>query len=217
MREDKVCWWYWKLQHSILLWSFRGSWELGFPSKITWRTRVPHEVAFQSHYKASLENWELGFPWKIYGGQGFHVRSQFLFNSCIEVDSDSGKSSQEDNYCERLMLYLQWKWRNSKTSFASLIGCNWTMGTCFLYGARWVMPKTVINLLVCWQGNAIWVLRVKSGKLLHSLGVSFFDNWIVGGGWIWTLDVSIENIKRCQPVKLKALGFLGVSLVYFMH
>jgi hypothetical protein len=37
------------------------------------------------------------------------------------------------------------------------------------------------------------------------VGILFYDNSIVGGGEIWTLDVSVGNIRNCQ-LSYKALG-----------
>uniref|UniRef100_A0A2N9J9J5 Reverse transcriptase zinc-binding domain-containing protein n=1 Tax=Fagus sylvatica TaxID=28930 RepID=A0A2N9J9J5_FAGSY len=98
--------------------------EDNFPWKCVWRAKVPPRVAFFTWTAA------LG---KILTTDNLRKRRVIILDWCCMCKS-SGEST------DHLLLHCSVAWE------------LWSM-VCILFGTLWVMPRSVVDLLTCWQGS----------------------------------------------------------------
>ena len=122
--------------------------------------------AIRSYYQVLTKSFNRSFPWKIVWKSKVPSRvALFVWTATLE------NILTIDNIRKRQILILDWCCmckRNGKSVDHLLIHCSiafdlWSM-VFTLIGIHWVMPKTVVELLACWQGkfgrhrnSAIWM------------------------------------------------------------
>ena len=125
--EDKMCWTLAKskgFEVSSYYWALLGVCTQSFPRRSIWKQKVPSRVAF--------------FVWTVALGTILTI----------------------DNLCKKKALILDWCYMcksNGESVDHLLLHCPivyelWSM-VFILFGIHWAMPKIVVELLACWQGN----------------------------------------------------------------
>ena len=79
-----------------------------------------------------------------------------------------------------------------------------------------VKPCNFVENIACVSREPFKLfLAVPCTNILENLciRVFYFDNFIIGGGEIWTLTISFGNSKRCQPIELQA-SWLCIKVFY---
>ena len=90
-----------------------------------------------------------------------HLEAKGSLRSCILcLDCRLGTILTINNLCKKKVLILDWCYMcksNGESVDHLLLYCPivyglWSM-VFTLFGIHWAMPKTVVELLACWQGN----------------------------------------------------------------
>ena len=168
--------------------------------KICWMPAKKRGFEVSSYYEVLIGSGDQSFPWKSI------QKSKVPFKVALFVwIAALGKILTIDNLRLLKIWILDWCFMcksNGELVDHLLIHCSiamelWAM-VFSLFGIHWVMPKMVVDLLACWQGNfgqhrngviwiwCIWqkrtgVLRILKGQFLILKSSASKPYWI---GWL---------------------------------
>ena len=123
--------------------------------KMCWIPNKHKGFRVRDFYKILVGNTLLGFPWKSIWKQ--KIPSKVVF---FVWTAALGKCLMIDNLRKRKVWILDWCFmckRNGESIDHLLFHCPfawdlWSM-VLGLFGVSWVMPRTVLGLIGCWQGS----------------------------------------------------------------
>ena len=137
--------------------------------KMCWELARGKGFTVHSYYQVLTNSFDQSFPWKTVWKS--KVPSTTVFFVFFVWTVALGNILTIDNLRKQQILILDWCCmckRNGESIDHLLIHCSiafdlWSM-VLTLFGIHWVMPKTVVDLLACWQGklgrhrnSAIWM------------------------------------------------------------
>ena len=150
---------FWNVIYGV---SLRGIGE----NKMCWTPAKSKGVEVSSYYQVLLGVCTQSFPWRSIWKQKVPSKvAFFVWTAAL------GTILTINNLRKKNMLILDWCYMcksNGESVDHLLLHCSivyklWSM-VFTLFGIHWAMPKTVVKLLACWQGNfghhhngAIWM------------------------------------------------------------
>ena len=208
--------------------------------KMCWKPARGKGFTVHSYYQGLTNSVDQSFPWKTVWKSKVPSRvAFFVWTAAL------GNILTIDNLRKWQILILDWCCmckRNGESVDHLLIHCPiafdlWSM-VFTLFGIHWVMPKTVVDLLACWQGklgrhrnSAIWtavphclmwcIWRERNNRHFEDLERSVADlklffletllDWVTVFGFLFFLQSMVS-----WTFVLYALD-LYLSLMYTSH